>query len=100
MSDDKLNTLEMLKSYSRGVSGGICEKLPSDLVCSVMVANNRVLTAAIIENGGKMVISPDSVYEMLTSLKHIEAVANKDGSLTLSLVSKTQIIAKPEAVPL
>lgn len=30
-----------------------------------MAANNRVLKAAIIEHGGELRISPESVYEML-----------------------------------
>jgi hypothetical protein len=57
MSEDNLKTLEMLKVYARGVCSEICENAP-ELLCSVMMANNRVLTAAIIENGGKLVISP------------------------------------------
>jgi hypothetical protein len=100
MSEDNLNTLEMLKVYARGVCSEISEKMPPELLCSVMMANNRVLTAAIIENGGKLVISPDSVSEMLTNIAHVCAVANEDGSLTLTLAAKDDIIAKPEALPL
>jgi hypothetical protein len=74
--------------------------MPAEVVCSVMVVNNRILTAAIIENGGKLVISPESVHEMLTGVKHIVAVTNEDESITLSLALKEEILANEQGMPL
>lgn len=95
-----MNTLEMLKAYARQVSSGACEKMPSQMVCSVMVANNRILAAAIIENGGKLIISPGAVHEMLATNGHVVAMAAQDGSFTLSLASKDEILSIPEAMAL
>jgi hypothetical protein len=65
-----------------------------------MVANNRILAAAIIENGGKLTISPDAVHEMLANSGHVFALAAQDGSLTLRLASKDEILSRPEAMAL
>jgi hypothetical protein len=100
MSEHNPNTLDVLRAYVRGVSSGVCEEMPSEIVYSVMLANNRILAAAVIENGGKLMISPDSVHEMFTTTSHIMAVAVEDGSLAITLASKDEIIANPKVFAL
>ena len=95
-----MNTLEMLKTYAREISPGVCETIPSEVVCSVMLANNWILAAAIIESGGKLLISSESVCEMLTGSTHVVAVTAEDGSLTVSLAAKDEILSNPEAMAL
>ncbi len=90
----------MLESYARGVSSGSGAKMPSKVARSVLVANNRILAAAIIENGGQLVISPNSVDEMFANKGHVVVVPNEDGSLTVTLASKDAILAQPEAMAL
>jgi hypothetical protein len=96
MSDHNPSTLDVLTAYVRGVSSGVCEEMPSEIVYSVMLANNRILAAAVIEYGGKLMISPDSVHEMFTTASHVMAVAGEDGSLAITLASKDEIIANPK----
>jgi hypothetical protein len=95
MSEHDPTTLEVLTAFVRGVASGVCEKMPTEIVCSVMLANNRILAAAVIENGGKLTISPDSLHEMLTTTSHVVAVASEDGSLAIILASKEEIITNP-----
>ena len=96
MNEHNPSTPDVLTAYARGVSSGVCEKMPPEIVCSVMLANNRILAAAVIENGGKLMISPDSVHEMFTTTRHVMAVAGEDGSLAITLASKDEIIANPK----
>jgi hypothetical protein len=100
MKDHNLNNLEMLKAYARGCASGASEKMPSDLMGAVMLANNRLLAAAIIENGGKLGISSNSVHEMPTTASHVVAVAAEDGSLAITLASKDEIIGKTRGIGL
>ncbi len=95
-----MNTVEMLKAYVREASTDVGEKMPLKIARSIMVANNRILAAAIIENGGKLLISPDAVFEMLTNNGHVVAVSNEDGSLTVTLASKEEILAKSDVMAL
>ena len=75
--------------------------MPRSMVSSVMVANNRVLAAAMVQNGGELRISEEAMRESLSSKTHIVAVADDDGSLRLTFASKEEIIHAPaESVPL
>ena len=74
--------------------------MPLGVVRSIMLANNRILAAAIVENGGELRISSESVHEILTTASHVMAVAVEDGALSITLASKDEIIAKPEALAL
>jgi hypothetical protein len=49
------------------------EELPSLVLASIMEQDYRILMAAIIENGGESTISPESVYQTMTSTRHIAA---------------------------
>jgi hypothetical protein len=41
------------------------QNMSPEIISEIMAANNRLLKAAIIENGGELVISPESFYEMI-----------------------------------
>ena len=96
-----MNTVKMLKTYARAVSADCWERMPGEMVHSVMVANNRILAAAVIQNGGKLHISTEAIHEMITATDHhLIAVAEEDGSLTVSLAPKEAILATPEMMAL
>ena len=96
-----LSSLEVLKGFARIGSPDVSERMPRSMVSSVMVANNRVLAAAMVQNGGELRISEEAMRESLSSKTHIVAVADDDGSLRLTFASKEEIIHAPaESVPL
>ena len=97
----RLSSLEVLKGFARIGSPDVSERMPRSMVSSVMVANNRVLAAAMVQNGGELRISEEAMRESLSSKTHIVAVADDDGSLRLTFASKEEIIRAPaESVPL
>ena len=97
----RLSSLEVLKGFARIGSPNVSERMPRNMVSSVMVANNRVLAAAMVQNGGELRISEEAMRESLSSKTHIVAVADDDGSLRLTFASKEEIIRAPaESVPL
>lgn len=98
MSVHHPNKPQMLEGYA-GAFGAL-DNMPSWVVHSIMLANNRILAAAIIENGGELNISSESVHENLTAAGNVMEVATEDGALTVTVASKDEIIAKPEASPL
>jgi hypothetical protein len=90
--NESLNSLEMIEAYAESVSAEMAEELPSQLLASIMEEDNCILTAAIIENGGELLISPESVYPAMTRMRHIVAAV---------IASKEEIIhAEPGLVPL
>jgi len=96
-----LSSLEVLKGFARIGSPDVSERMPRSMVSSVMVANNRVLAAAMVQNGGELRISEEAMRESLSSKTHIVAVAEDDGSLRLTFASKEEILHAPaESVPL
>ena len=66
-------------------------KMDSNMIALLMAANNKVLKAAIIENGGKLVISPDSLHESFDNMEHVVASSDDTGSMTLVLAAKASI---------
>ena len=60
------------------------DRLPADLVSQLLSANNQMLKAAIIQNGGGLEISTQAIYETLTHKGHVIATENEDGSIRLS----------------
>jgi len=99
--NESLNTLEMIDVCAESVSAQIVEELPSRLLASIMEKDYRILMAAIIENGGEMLISSESVYKSMNSTRHVAAMAEEDGSIHLTLASKEEIIRpESELVPL
>jgi hypothetical protein len=100
MSIRNPNTLEVLKAYARAGALGACNEMPLEVVRSIMLANNRILAAAIIESGGELRISSISIHEILTTASHVVAVATEDDALTITLASKDEIFTKPEALAL
>ena len=96
-----MNTLKLLEAYVRSLSAEGCEQMPPDTICSVMIANNRILTAAVLENGGELTISTRSVHEMLTlNGSHLVATLNDDDSITVKLAAKSEILDRTEALAL
>jgi len=98
MSVHHPNTLQALKAYVRAF--GALDNMPPEVACSILLANNRILAAAVIENGGELNISSNSIHEILTPASHVMAVAAKDGSLKITVDSKDEIIAKSGALAL
>ena len=99
--NENLSSLEALKGFAEIVSTDISEHVPPGVVSSVMVANNRVLAAAIVQNGGELRISAEAIRESLASKTHIVAVTDDDGTLRLTFASKEEIIrASEDSVPL
>jgi len=99
--NESLNTLEMIDVCAESVSAQIVEELPSQLLASIMEKDYRILMAALIENGGEMMISSESVYKSMNSTRHVAAVAEEDGSIKLTLASKEELNqTKSELVPL
>src|ERR1700722_8482555 len=94
------STLQLLKTHAHELAGAGDERIPAGLISCLMMVNNRILTAAIIENGGKLKISAESVHAMSRTAKHVVAVADDDDSVTLSLVPKEDVIANSELMAL
>jgi hypothetical protein len=95
------DVLDVLKGYAETVSPEISAHIPRELLSSVMIANNRALAAAIVENGGELRISPDAVRVSLTTKTHIIATVGKEGALKLSFAPKDEIVNAPlRALPL
>jgi hypothetical protein len=92
------NTLQLLKAHARELAGA--ERIPAGLISCLMMVNNRILTAAIIENGGQLKISAESIHAMFRTAKHVVAVADDDDSVTLSLVPKEEVIANSDLMAL
>jgi hypothetical protein len=89
--NESLNTLEMIDVCAESVSSQIVEELPSQLLASIMEKDYRILMAAIIEHGGEMLVSSESVYKAMNSTRHVAAVAEEDGSIKLMLASTEEI---------
>jgi hypothetical protein len=94
------NTLQLLKAHAHELAGDGCEGMPAGLISCLMMVNNRILTAAIIENGGKLRISAESVRTMFQTTKHVVALAHEDDSVTLSLAPKEEVIANSNLMAL
>ena len=92
LMNESLNTLEMIEACAESVSARIAEELPSQLLAATMEKDYRLLMAAIIENGGELLISPESVYRSMKSERHVAAVAGYDGSVKLTLATKDEIL--------
>jgi len=90
--NESLNTLEMIEACAESVSTQIVEELPSLLLASTLEKDYRLLMAAIIEHGGTLRISPESVYESMRSARHVAATAGVDGSVNLTLATKEEIL--------
>ena len=71
-------------------------KMPPEVVSALMTANNRMLKAAIIENGGQLTITPESFYEMFHNKLHVVASSDEDGNIKLSLAGK-ETVNHPES---
>jgi hypothetical protein len=93
------NTLQLLKAHATELAEG-CGRMPAGLISCLMMVNNRILTAAIIENGGQLKISAESVRAMFQTAKHVVAIAHEDDSVTLSLAPKEDIIANSDVMAL
>jgi hypothetical protein len=94
------NTLQLLKAHAHELAIGGCESMPAGLISCLMMANNRILTAAIIENGGKLKISAESVRAMFRTSQHVVAAAHDDDSVMLSLAPKAEVIANSDLMAL
>ncbi len=94
------NTLQLLKAHAHELVGDDASSMPPGLLSRRMMVNNRILTAAIIENGGKLNISAASVREMFQTSKHVVAIAHHDDSVTLSLAPKEEVMANAELMAL
>jgi hypothetical protein len=94
------DTLKVLKAYAKSVSTEFSDALPRELLSSVLVANNELLKAATIQNGGEMLISPEAIYKMFIESHHLVATVNDDGSIKLSLAPKEKILNSPDLLPL
>ena len=94
------NTLQQLKAHAHELAGNGRDDMPAGLISCLMMVNNRILTAAIIENGGKLKISAKSVHAMFRTAQHVVAVADADDSVTLSLAPKEDIIANSNLMAL
>jgi len=98
---EQIDTMQVLTSWAKHVTSDIAPDMPLEVLKAILFANNQILKAAIIENGGTLTISPDSVYEMLQNRHHVVAEATDDGFVTLSLAAKEDIAsAKHDLVPL
>jgi hypothetical protein len=96
-----LTTLDVLKGFADTVSIDASAQMPPDLMCSVMTANNRILAAAILQNGGELRVSQESIHASLASKTHIVAEPDTAGALKLTFATKEEIIhAPPEVLPL
>jgi len=73
------------------------KKMPVDIIATLLAANNQVLKAAIIENGGELVIYPESLYEMFQNTQHVVASSDDTGCIRLSMATK-KIIDQSESV--
>ena len=67
------------------------QNMSPGIITEIMAANNRLLKAAIIQNGGELVISPESFYEMFQNSQHVVAYSDDAGNVKLSLASKESI---------
>lgn len=80
--------LNVIKACAHTASVTMSSALPPEVLASVMAANNRVLKAAIIEHGGELRISRESIFETVGNPEHIVATADGDDAIKLALVSK------------
>ena len=94
------NTLQLLKAHAHQLAGESCKDMPAGLISCLMMVNNRILTAAIIENGGQLKISAKSVQAMFRTANHVVALAHTDDSVTLSLAPKEEVIANSDLMAL
>ena len=60
-----MNTLDLVRACSKCSVAVMQQNMSPEIISEIMAANNRLLKAAIIENGGELVISPESFYEMI-----------------------------------
>lgn len=88
MKSNQVNTINVIQAYAYTAAAEMVHKLPSNLLAALMATNNRVLKAAIIEHGGELRISAESVCEMLENAAHVVAISEKDGTVRLSLAAK------------
>ena len=85
-----VNTLDVIKACAHSTSAETARHLPPKVVASVMAANNRVLKAAIIENGGELRISSEAIFKTVGNPEHVVATTEEDGAIKLSLASKEE----------
>jgi len=86
-----MNTFDLLKVYSTKSSAEMQKRMDAGIIASLMSANNRVLKAAIIQNGGELVISPESLYRSFENMEHVVASSDDTGSIKLFLAAKESI---------
>jgi len=83
-----MNTMDILIFSARNSAADMCTKLPAEIFATLLAANNQMLKAAIIENGGELVIHSESFYKMFQDPLHVAAAAGDGGCVKLSLVTK------------
>jgi hypothetical protein len=83
-----MNTMEILISSARNSAADMYPKMSAEIFATLLAANNQMLKAAIIENGGELLIHSESFYKMLHDPLHVAAATDDEGCVTLSLVTK------------
>jgi hypothetical protein len=86
-----MNTLNLLKSYAKKSSDEVVKTMDPKIIALLMAANNRVLKAAIIQNFGELVITPESLHESFDNMEHVVASSDHTGCIRLSLAAKDSI---------
>ena len=86
-----VETLNLLKFFSEQSAAGLHHKMPSHVIAALMTANNRMIKAVIIENGGHFEITPESLYAMFHNKQHVVASSDEDGNVKLSFAPKESI---------
>jgi len=83
-----MNTMELLIFSARNSAADMYAKMPAETFATLLAANNQMLKAAIIENGGELVIHSESFCKMFQNPLHVAAAADDGGCVKLSLVTK------------
>ena len=86
-----MNTLDLVRACAKCSVAEMPAEISPDIITEIMAANNRLLKAAIIENGGELVISPESFYEIFQNKQHVVAWSDEAGNIRLSLAAKESI---------
>jgi hypothetical protein len=89
-----MDSVNIVKSIAENSSPELAGEISPEMLASVMSANNQMLKAAIIENGGELMISPEAIYETLVSLEHVVAEPVGNGAIRLSLALKKAVLEK------
>ena len=87
-----MNNLNVLRAFSETISTDAAEKIPPAVLAFDMELNSSLLKAAVIDNGGELLVSYNAFYNMITNDAHVVAVANEDGSIRLSLAAREEIM--------